>query len=63
MPDTKCARCQKKILYFTAVLWIGPQGYRRYCLCDACLKKIKSSPSPQPSPVGRGGKKVHDASV
>lgn len=39
MTDTKCARCQKKILYFTAVLWMGPRGFRRYRMCDGCKKK------------------------
>jgi hypothetical protein len=41
MADTKCARCGKPRLYFTLALWMGPQGFRRYKLCDRCKAEVE----------------------
>jgi hypothetical protein len=30
-----------EIVYFTLVLWIGPNGFRRYPMCDKCKDKTK----------------------
>lgn len=51
----KCAVCKKDLVYFRQVLMMGPRGYRRYALCDRCAGKV-NSPSPRPSPAGRGGR-------
>ena len=37
----KCARCQKKTDYYKMILWSGPNGFRRYRLCEACRKAIE----------------------
>ena len=41
-----CARCKKQVFYFTLTLWNGPRGFRRYPLCDNCIKEVKAEKSP-----------------
>ena len=38
----KCAKCQQALIYFTLVLWNGPNGFRRYALCDKCKAEHES---------------------
>lgn len=37
----KCDRCKKVVDKVTEILSRGPNGYRRYKLCDKCLAEIK----------------------
>jgi len=38
----KCDRCKKVVGKVTEVLWSrGPNGNRRYRLCDRCLAEVK----------------------
>ncbi len=38
----KCDRCKKVVERVTEVLWAhGPNGNRRYRLCDRCLAEVK----------------------
>ena len=36
----KCAKCGQGLVYFTLILWNGPNGFRRYALCDKCRAEI-----------------------
>lgn len=41
----KCTKCKKDVgEKFRMVLMIGPQGYRRYALCDRCAGKVEKAP-------------------
>jgi hypothetical protein len=57
----RCAVCKKELLYFKMVLMMGPRGFRRYAVCDACKAKMEP-PSPALPPNastafrGRGSK-------
>jgi hypothetical protein len=33
---TRCTKCGKDAQNVTMVLMMGPQGYRRYPICDPC---------------------------
>lgn len=38
----KCNRCNKTVDKVTEVLWSrGPNGNRRYKICDKCLPEVK----------------------
>ncbi len=38
----KCDRCKKVVGKVTEVLWSrGPNGNRRYKICDRCLPEVK----------------------
>lgn len=38
----KCDRCHKFVDQVTEILWqYGPNGNRRYKLCDMCLLEVK----------------------
>lgn len=43
----KCARCKHELVYFTKVLWNGPNGFRRYDLCDKCKKAVEKESKPK----------------
>jgi hypothetical protein len=41
MMKKKCARCGKEMANFTLVLWMGPQGFRRYPMDDKCKALVE----------------------
>ena len=44
--NDRCAKCGKPMLYYTLVLWNGPNGFRRYRLCNKCKGKVTTPLSP-----------------
>jgi protein-arginine kinase activator protein McsA len=42
MKEKRCAKCGRRIAYYTLVLMIGERGYRRYPVCGACAAKANS---------------------
>ncbi|RJP53601.1 MAG: hypothetical protein C4583_04245 [Anaerolineaceae bacterium] len=52
----KCAVCKKELAEkYRQVLMIGPQGYRRYALCEGCAGKAeRKNLTPSPFPKGKG---------
>ena len=50
----KCAMCRKEMLYYRQVLMIGPQGYRRYALCDKCAAKAERKQKLETKKAGVG---------
>jgi NAD-dependent SIR2 family protein deacetylase len=56
---TRCAKCGKEAQALTMVLTIGPQGYRRYPLCDSCkgeAEKKRAASAATHARVSRGAK-------
>ena len=47
----KCAKCGRELLYFTMVLWMGPNGYRRYPMDDKCKVEVQPEVSKQNKPI------------
>ena len=41
----RCVICRKELSQFRNVLMIGPQGYRRYALCNTCAEKVEKKQS------------------
>lgn len=35
-----CAKCKTPTTLYTLTLWNGPNGFRRYPLCDHCYKIV-----------------------
>jgi hypothetical protein len=58
--NQKCGRCKQALTYFTFVLWQGPNGYRRYALCDKCKREVESGEGApgKPSTYTEGLRKV-----
>jgi len=51
----RCVICRKELSQFRNVLMIGPQGYRRYAVCNTCVAKVeKKNLTPSPFPKGKG---------
>ena len=42
-----CPRCKKPATAFTMTLWHGPNGFRRYPLCDLCNAAVKAEEKPK----------------
>jgi hypothetical protein len=41
MTTVTCAKCRHPAPVWTLVLWKGPNGYRRYRLCDKCKTAVQ----------------------
>lgn len=37
----KCAKCQQALVCYSMVLMNGPNGFRRYALCDKCKADVE----------------------
>lgn len=36
----RCAKCKQALVYYSMVLFAGPNGFRRYALCDKCKAEV-----------------------
>ena len=43
MAVNKCERCEKAARFYNLVLYKGPNGYRRYRVCDACKAELAAN--------------------
>ncbi len=51
----KCRRCLKPSITLVMALWKkGPQGFRRYAVCEKCAEEIKAEQE-APKPQASGG--------
>lgn len=42
---TRCTKCGREVQTCTLVLMMGPQGYRRYPVCESCNVEVEKAQS------------------